>query len=225
MHKYTRSQCDFRHEKSVMGVWFSNLVELIKIKVAVSCVNWELQVNLVVGLGKGGFCAGELLPLVESWHAGAGRRGLKLCRFLDDSAWGTVWNLETHTHKPDPASMENIPALWVLRQETWLAEKKSFGVKSGCPRRASSLLPSVASLVRWFQSPCTALIWGSWKGRDIWSQETGLALLPPPYFYFVGVVIWLSSGQNKICLGDDWLLLNYYYAVNWIDIITRLLTE
>lgn len=134
MHKYTSSQCDFRREKSVMGIWFSNLVELIKIKVAVSCVNWELQVNLVVGLGKGGFCAGELLPLVESRHAGAVRRSRKHCCFWDNSAWGTVWNLGTHTHtdthKPDPVSMENIPALWVLRQETWLAAKKAKSLPS-----------------------------------------------------------------------------------------------
>lgn len=169
MHKYTRSQCDFRHEKSVMGIWFSNLVELIKIKVAVSCVNWELQVNLVVGLGKGGFCAGELLPLVESRHAGVVQCGVKRCCFLDDSASVKPRDMHTHTHKPDPASMENIPALWVLRQETWLAEKKSLGVKRLCPPRASSLLPYVASLVWLFRNPCTALIWGSCKGRGIWS--------------------------------------------------------
>lgn len=185
MHKYTSSQCDFRREKSVMGIWFSNLVELIKIKVAVSCVNWELQVNLVVGLGKGGFCAGELLPLVESRHAGAVRRSIKHCCFLDNSAWGTVWNLETHTHtdthKPDPVSMENIPALWVLRQETWLAAKKSLGVKRVCPPRASSLLPYVASLVWLFWNRCTTPIWGSWKGRDIWSREIGLAISNAPY--------------------------------------------
>lgn len=54
----------------------------------------------MVGVGKGGFCAGELLPLVENQHPKAIQHGRKQCRFLDDSAWGTVWNLETlsHTH-------------------------------------------------------------------------------------------------------------------------------
>lgn len=173
MHKYTGSQCDFRHEKSVMGIWFSNLVELIKIKVAVSCVNWELQVNLVVGLGKRGF--------ILCWWV-APSRGKPACRSRPARRKALLllgWlclrhsvkprDMHTHTHKPDPASMENIPALWVLRQETWLAEKKSLGARRVCPPRASSLLPYVASLVWLFRNPCTALIWGSWKSRDVWS--------------------------------------------------------
>lgn len=107
----------------------------------------------------------------------------------------SLTHTQTHTHKPDPASTENIPALWVLCQEPWLAEQKSLRGKSACSPRASSLLPDVASLVWLFWNPCTALIWGSWKDRDIWSSETGLA----PFFsclFLLCCVLWLSPGQN-----------------------------
>lgn len=160
MHKYTRSQRGFRHEKSVMGVWFSNLVELIKIKAAVSCVNWELQVNLVLGLGKRAFCAGELLPLVESRHAGAVRRSMKCCHFLDDSVWGTVWNLETHTHTHSqawpckhgkhPCSLGFMPGNLACWEEIFRSEKS-------LPSQ-SLIIIALCSLIWLFRNPCTALI-------------------------------------------------------------------
>lgn len=155
-----------------MGIWFSNLVELIKIKVAVSCVNWELQVNLVVLLGRGVFLCWWVAPSRGKpafRRRPARRKALLLLGWLCLRRSVKPRDTHAHTHKPDPASMENIPALWVLRQETWLAEKKSLGVKRACPPRASSLLPYVASLVWLFRNPCTTLIWGAWKGRDIWS--------------------------------------------------------
>lgn len=220
MHKYTRSRCDFRHENSVMRMWFSNLVELIKIKVAVICVNWELGVNLVPALGKGVFCAGELLPLVESWFVGCSE---DFCRFLDGSA-GVVQPRDAHTCTLTSLTLQawKTSPLTGLMPGNWAHWGESLGVRRGCiPPRASVLLPYAASLLWLLENPYTALIW--WSQKRSYETESKLRnrikakkhywlffhfffFLPPsapsspfplpPYFLFVSFILWLSTGRN-----------------------------
>lgn len=54
-----------RNVKSVLGIWVPQLVELIKLRVVVSCVNGEKEAPSETSFGEGLFCAGELLPLVD----------------------------------------------------------------------------------------------------------------------------------------------------------------
>lgn len=249
MHKYARSRCDFRHENSVMRMWFSNLVELIKIKVAVSCVNWELGVNLVPALGKRVFCAGELLPLVESWLVGCSE---DFCCFLDGCVRGVqprdahtcmLTSLTLQAWKTSPFTGANTRKLGSLggisRSEKRLHPTQSLGIPALC---------SLLILTAWKSLYSTDLVISKKKLRNrikakkqnwffflfFFSFYPLPPLHPPtppsppaPLPVFFLLVLSFDFLQDKICktsFGDGWLFLNYYYAISWIAIITRLLT-
>lgn len=80
-----------------MGIWFSNLVELIKIKVAVSCVNWELQVNSATCLGKDNFVLVSCSPwwIIMKFEL---RELNKVLQFPGCQWLGVAWNRDARMH-------------------------------------------------------------------------------------------------------------------------------
>lgn len=118
-----------------MGMWFSNLVELIKIKVAVSCVNWELWVNLVVGLGKGlffYFLCWWVAPSRGKPACSAQRRALLLLGWLCSRCSVKPRDRHTHTssqtwpceHGKHPCSLGLMPGNSACWEGIFRSEKR-----------------------------------------------------------------------------------------------------